>query len=57
MLAIVGSNDAFRSKVDALKTLMPDLSVVVVDDADHVSVLERPEFREAVEAFLSQSED
>lgn len=53
MLAIIGSDDAFRSNVNALKIMMPDLTVIVVEGAGHVSVLEKPEFQEAVEAFLS----
>lgn len=54
ILAIIGSDDAFRSNVEALKKLLPDLAVLVVEGAGHVSTLEKPALRKAIEAFLKK---
>lgn len=51
-LAVVGSRDGFRIEVQMLKTWMPSLEVVVIEDAVHGDAYRRPEFRVSLLAFL-----
>jgi pimeloyl-ACP methyl ester carboxylesterase len=53
ILALLGSRDSFRPEVEALKQRMPSLQVRIVKDADHISVLERPESLEILDSFLN----
>jgi pimeloyl-ACP methyl ester carboxylesterase len=57
LLAIVGSADPNVRGVQALKSLLPDLQVVVIDGATHVGpprgAPARPEFVAAVRAFIA----
>ena len=57
LLAIVGSADPNVRGVQALKLLLPDLQVVVIDKATHVGpprgAPARPEFVAAVRAFIA----
>jgi pimeloyl-ACP methyl ester carboxylesterase len=52
-LAVVGSLDSAKQRVDALEERLPGLRVVVVDGADHMTILGRPEFLGAIRAFLA----
>jgi pimeloyl-ACP methyl ester carboxylesterase len=55
ILAVVGGADPLKAGVDAFKTLLPSLNVVVIDGATHSGARgapARPEFREAVHDFL-----
>jgi pimeloyl-ACP methyl ester carboxylesterase len=52
MTALIGEVDPLREGVDALKKLRPDLPVVVIDKADHISAFSRPEFVDGVKRFL-----
>jgi pimeloyl-ACP methyl ester carboxylesterase len=53
ILALLGSRDTFRSDVDTLKNQMPGLRTRIIESADHVSILERPELLEIVNSFLN----
>ena len=59
MLAIVGSEDPAFAGVQALKTVVPALPVVVVDGAAHGGergVLRRPEFLSTLRQFLRSNQ-
>jgi pimeloyl-ACP methyl ester carboxylesterase len=51
--AVVGSEDPYRTAVDALARRLPGMPVVVVEGATHLDVLGRPETRLALNARLS----
>ncbi|MBI3491642.1 MAG: alpha/beta hydrolase [Acidobacteria bacterium] len=56
LLAVVGSADPLKVGVDAFKTVMPSLNVVVIDGATHSGARgapARPEFAAAVHDFLT----
>jgi pimeloyl-ACP methyl ester carboxylesterase len=53
-LAIVGSDDPLKPSIDALKELLPNLQVVVVENTDHISAFMSPKFIEAIESFLQK---
>jgi pimeloyl-ACP methyl ester carboxylesterase len=50
--SIVGSQDPLRRGVDAMEGLVPYLTVVRIDGADHIRTPRRHEFVEALRAFL-----
>jgi pimeloyl-ACP methyl ester carboxylesterase len=55
-LAIVGSADPKKVKVEELKEVMPSLKVVVIDGATHGgdrSAARRPEFVQAIRDFIA----
>jgi hypothetical protein len=54
MTALIGEVDPLRAGVDALKKLRPDLPVVVIDKADHISAFSRPEFVDGVKQILDR---
>jgi pimeloyl-ACP methyl ester carboxylesterase len=53
MLALVGADDPLRAGVDALKKRLPDVKVVVIDKADHVTAFGREEFVSGLKDFLA----
>ncbi len=53
-LALIGDNDPLKEGVDAMKAIVPELNVVVIEDADHMTAPAKPEFRAAFLEFLSQ---
>lgn len=53
-LALIGSDDPLKEKVDALKRVMARLEVVVIDDADHGTALTDPTFVDTLLSFLSR---
>lgn len=53
ILAIVGDQDPRLPGVTALESLIPDLTLVVVEGADHGQTMGRPEFAQALQQFLS----
>ncbi|MBI3491639.1 MAG: hypothetical protein HY047_07665 [Acidobacteria bacterium] len=56
LLAVVGSADPLKVGVDAFKTVMPSLNVVVIVGATHSGARgapARPEFAAAVHDFLA----
>jgi pimeloyl-ACP methyl ester carboxylesterase len=52
MLAVIGEIDPLRAGVDQLKKQLPDVKVVVIDKADHITAFSRPEFVQAIKDFL-----
>jgi pimeloyl-ACP methyl ester carboxylesterase len=52
-LAIVGADDPYRTDLEALKKIMPQLKLVTVPGATHGSAPSKPEFVEALLAFLA----
>ncbi len=55
MCSIVGSRDPLRVGVEAMEGLVPDLTVVVLDGADHISAPRRPQMLRALRSFLRQA--
>ena len=52
VLSIVGNRDPLMAGVDAMKGLVRDHTVVIVQDSDHIMTTMRPEFIEALMDFL-----
>jgi len=52
MLALIGEIDPLRAGVDALKKRLPDVKVVVIDKADHMTACVREEFISELKQFL-----
>jgi pimeloyl-ACP methyl ester carboxylesterase len=52
MLALIGENDPLRPGVDELKKRLPDVKVVVIDKADHITAFSREEFVNGLKEFL-----
>jgi pimeloyl-ACP methyl ester carboxylesterase len=52
-LAIVGADDPYRTDLEALKKIMPQLKLVTVPGATHGSAPSKPEFVDALMAFLA----
>ncbi len=52
MLAVIGSDDPIRVAVDELKKRLPEMKVVVIDKADHITTYGREEFVNAIQEFL-----
>jgi pimeloyl-ACP methyl ester carboxylesterase len=52
LLALIGASDPLRAGVDELKKRLPDLKVVVIDKADHITAFSREEFVSALKEFL-----
>jgi len=53
VLAIVGEFDPLKVGVDALDGVMPNLKIVVVPGADHMSTFYEPQFVETLSGFLA----
>jgi pimeloyl-ACP methyl ester carboxylesterase len=53
MLAIVGREDPYRADLEALKGVVPQLSLVTIPGATHGATPGKPEFIQALLAFLT----
>jgi pimeloyl-ACP methyl ester carboxylesterase len=53
-LAIIGAVDPMKPTVDALQGVMRNLETVVIPDADHLSVLEHPDYVANIVSFLKR---
>jgi len=53
-LAVVGSNDFVKSKVDDLQGRLPGLKTVVIDRTDHFTTFFSPKFLESLKSFMKQ---
>jgi pimeloyl-ACP methyl ester carboxylesterase len=53
-LALIGEIDPLKQGVDDLKERMPDLRVVVIRGADHMTAFARPEFIKELKEFLAR---
>jgi pimeloyl-ACP methyl ester carboxylesterase len=54
MLALIGANDPIKAAVDTLKERLPDLQVVVIDDADHMTAVGKGQFTKGLREFLAK---
>jgi pimeloyl-ACP methyl ester carboxylesterase len=54
-LALIGEIDPLKEGVDALEPLMPNLTVRVIDGADHMNAFARPEFVVGLKQFLAKN--
>lgn len=54
MTAIIGANDGLKRGVDRLSEVRPDVPVVVVPDANHMTCIFKLEFRDAIKEFLDR---
>jgi pimeloyl-ACP methyl ester carboxylesterase len=52
MLALIGEADPLRAGVDELKKRLPEVKVVVIDKADHITAFGREEFVSGIKEFL-----
>ncbi len=52
VLALIGELDPLKAGVDELKSVMPDLKVVVIEDTDHMTAFRDPKFIGSLEDFL-----
>jgi len=53
-LSIIGGIDPLKADADALKEVMANLEVVVIEGADHPGCIASPKFREAMLEFLAK---
>lgn len=51
-LAIIGEKDPLKAGVDAMAPVMGNLSIVVLEGADHVNAFRNPKYVEAIIPFL-----
>jgi pimeloyl-ACP methyl ester carboxylesterase len=52
MLALIGADDPLKSGVEALKKQLPEVKVVVIDKADHMTAFGPEEFVTGLKEFL-----
>jgi pimeloyl-ACP methyl ester carboxylesterase len=52
MLALIGERDPLRPEVDELEKLLPEMKVIVIAKADHITAFGRDEFVNGIKAFL-----
>jgi pimeloyl-ACP methyl ester carboxylesterase len=52
MFGVIGADDPIRKGVDELKKRLPELKVVVIDKADHITAYGREQFVNAIKDFL-----
>jgi len=53
-LALVGAIDPLKARVDPLKDRMANLTIVVIDGADHIDAVGKPEFINGLKKFLGE---
>jgi pimeloyl-ACP methyl ester carboxylesterase len=56
-LALIGADDPLKQGVDLLQGRLPDLKVVVIKGADHITAFTRPEFLANLRSFLADHGD
>jgi pimeloyl-ACP methyl ester carboxylesterase len=54
LLALVGELDSLKSSVDRLNGLVPNLKIVVIPKANHLTAVADPEFIKNLKAFLME---
>ncbi len=57
MCSIVGSRDPLRGGVEAMEGLVPDITVTVLDGANHISAPLRPQLLHDLRSFLRRNHD
>lgn len=55
VLALIGEIDPLKAGVDELEKVMPNLEVVVIEEADHMTAFPDPKFLESLQKFLSSN--
>lgn len=50
---LIGDNDGLRKRVDPLAAARPDIPVVMIKDSIHTNAFFKPQFKEALSAFLA----
>jgi pimeloyl-ACP methyl ester carboxylesterase len=53
-LALIGGDDPLKQGVDALNGVMANLSVMVIEDTDHMTAFASPEFVKGLREFLEK---
>jgi pimeloyl-ACP methyl ester carboxylesterase len=53
-LALIGEVDPLKAGVDQLKTMMPNLTVVVIPGANHLTAFANPLFLSSLRSFLAE---
>lgn len=54
MTMVIGANDGLKRGVDNLSAVRADVPVVVVPEANHMTCIFKPEFRDAIKEFLDR---
>jgi pimeloyl-ACP methyl ester carboxylesterase len=54
MLSLIGDSDPLKTGVDELKKRLPELEVIVIDKADHMTAFGREEFVKGLKEFLDK---
>ena len=52
VLALIGENDYFKVEVDKMASIMNNLEVLIIPEADHMQAPVRPEFITGLLGFL-----
>ncbi|MHB1422478.1 MAG: alpha/beta fold hydrolase [Gemmataceae bacterium] len=52
MLALIGARDPMRAGVDELKKQLPEMKVIVIDKAEHITAFDHEEFANGLKEFL-----
>ena len=52
---IIGTNDGGQRVVNLWKEIVPDLEVVLVDGATHLSCMSAPEFKAGILSFIAEN--
>jgi pimeloyl-ACP methyl ester carboxylesterase len=53
-LALIGGDDPLKAGVDALRGVMANLEVVVIENTDHLTAFSSPEFVKGLRGFLAK---
>ena len=54
---IIGTKDGNQKSVNLWKEIVPELDVVYVEDATHLSCMTAPEFREGIQRFIAENSE
>ena len=52
-LALIGADDPLKKGLETLPERMPNVKLVIIPDADHMTALGRPQFLQTLETFLA----
>lgn len=54
VMALIGEVDPLKQGVDAMIGVVPNLEILVIEEADHMNAFRRPEFVTAVRGFIGK---
>ncbi|MHC4067698.1 MAG: alpha/beta fold hydrolase, partial [Planctomycetota bacterium] len=54
ILFLLAENDVWAASAEPLKAIRPDFQIVIIEDADHGTVLLKPKLKLALKAFVDQ---